>query len=272
MSLGIVFKGAEGIVLAADSRVTLMATRTTDNVMLPAFFDNATKLLKVTGQDFVGAVTYGLGAIIGKESGPRTAHSYLPEFETELRDAETERLSVEEFASRLADFFMRQWAAAEVEDDTEAMIFLVGGYDEGEPYGRVFQCAVPGSLIPVEQNPGDFGATWGGQLQSASRLINGYDPSLPQVIQEFLELDADRQGDIRGHLNATLGLPIPWQFLPLQDCVDLCILLVRTTAQLQTFLVDVRGVGGDIDVATITRTEGFKPVQQKEITGERFEF
>lgn len=38
-----------------------------------------------------------------------------------------------------------------------------------------------------------------------------------------------------------LGLPIPYQFLPLQDCVDLAILLIRTTAELQKFLVDIRG-------------------------------
>ncbi len=82
MSLGIAFKGPEGIVLAADSRVTINAEkRITDNLtlVLPNTFDNATKLLKVNGYDNVGAVTYGLGAIGVKE--PRTAHSFLPEFE-----------------------------------------------------------------------------------------------------------------------------------------------------------------------------------------------
>ena len=73
VSLGIAFKGPEGIVLAADSRVTLMALKTGVAVptqpgqpappqaaLLPATFDNATKLLKVKGQNYVGAVTYGL--------------------------------------------------------------------------------------------------------------------------------------------------------------------------------------------------------------------
>ncbi len=46
----------------------------------------------------------------------------------------------------------------------------------------------------------------------------------------------------------------------------------QADAQLQRFLVDIRGVGGDIDVATITRTEGFRAIQQKEIVGERYEF
>ena len=82
MSIGIAFKGPEGIVLAADSRVTLTGQRPNSNVLVEAHYDNATKLLKVRGQDFVGAVTYGLGALGDRE--PRTAHSYLPEFESEL--------------------------------------------------------------------------------------------------------------------------------------------------------------------------------------------
>ena len=50
MSLGIAFKGPEGIVLAADSRVTINAERPiNDNLrlLLPSTFDNATKLLKI---------------------------------------------------------------------------------------------------------------------------------------------------------------------------------------------------------------------------------
>jgi hypothetical protein len=92
------------------------------------------------------------------------------------------------------------------------------------------------------------------------------------LLQQYLGLDASKIPEIVEHLGQNLGLPIPYQFLPLQDCVDLAILIVRTTAQLQTFLVDIRGVGGYVDVATITRTEGFRAVQQKEITGERYEF
>ncbi len=51
MSLGMIFKGPEGIVLAADSRVTLNATIPNSNplIQIPATFDYATKLLKVEG-------------------------------------------------------------------------------------------------------------------------------------------------------------------------------------------------------------------------------
>jgi hypothetical protein len=132
---------------------------------------------------------------------------------------------------------------------------------------------VPHDIKPAEKNQGaQFGITWGGQALAATRLLGGYDPEVPRLIQEYLGLEESRRSDIQEHLNQTVGLPIPYQFLPLQDCVDLAILLIRTTTELQRFLVDIRGVGGEIDVGTITRTEGFHPVQEKEIHGERFEF
>ena len=99
MSLAVAFKASEGIVLAADSRVTLtdfkgqwVRTGNPNNWLVPATYDNATKLLTVSGQKYVAASTYGVG-VIGLQE-PRTAHSLLPEFEAKLAP---NRLSVEDF-------------------------------------------------------------------------------------------------------------------------------------------------------------------------------
>jgi hypothetical protein len=272
VSLGIAFKGPEGIVLAADSRVTLLAQQPGLQHLIPATFDNATKLLKVASQSHVGAVTYGLGAL-GTYS-PRTAHSFLPEFEAELAgEVETgvERLSVVAYASKLSAFFMNRWTSQEMPSpDTyvaEQMIFLVGGYDDGEAYGRVYEFFIPGRPEPVEQNPGSFGVTWGGQLDLTSRVIQGFDPRVPDIVARALDLDDDQRHVLTDALRP-LQLTIPYPFLPLQDCVDLSILLIRMTIELQAFYVGIRGVGGAIDVASITRTEGYVPVQEKKVRGE----
>lgn len=272
MSLGIAFKGPEGIVLAADSRVTLQYQERQGDIVhqLPATFDNATKLLRVAGQDFVGAVTYGVGAIGVQQ--PRTAHSFLPEFEDDLADQGiTDRLTVEDFAAAFSEFFMKQWHDRMPDDYTgQPLMFLIGGYNEGDAYGKVYRIGIPSQPEPEEQNSGAgvFGITWGGQLKYTTRLISGFDPQLLPLLQQQFGLTDDEVGELSGQLRQNLGLRIPYQFLPLQDCVDLSILLIRTTIQIQTFIVGVRGVGGAIDVATITRTKGFEAIQQKEIAGE----
>lgn len=270
MSLGIAFKGPEGIVLAADSRVTLIAQFAQPNqpmMQIPSTYDNATKLLRVRGQDHVGAVTYGAGAI--GQTEPRTAHSYIPEFQQQLGDAA--RLSVEDFAKQLSDFFLTKWTAAGMPTTPgQEMVFLVGGYDEGAPYGRVFEVSIPTKPVPVEQHggTGTFGMVWGGQREYVDRLIQGYDERVGQLTKDYLNLGQPRVDQFLQHLKSQIQAPLPFAFLPLQDSVDLSIFLIRTTIAMQSLLVGLRGVGGAIDVAVITQTDGFVEVQQKRLRGE----
>ena len=236
--------------------------------MLPATYDNATKLLQLSGIRNVGVVTYGIGAIGQKE--PRTAHSFLPELEEELSKEEIGQLSVEDFAKRFSDFFMAQWKAKmPAEYSGPDMVFLIGGFDEGAAYGKVYKVAIPSNPTPEEQSANQFGVTWGGQLEYTNRLIKGFDPQLPVIAKTFLNLTDEQQVALEKHLEGALSAKIPYPFLPLQDCVNLSIFLIRTTMELQNWIVGVRGVGGAIDVATITRTDGFTPVQRKIIIGQK---
>jgi hypothetical protein len=265
MSLGIAFKGPEGIVLAADSRVTLTTEIQTNQEkrLLLSTFDNATKLLRIDKRKHIGVVTYGLGAIGLKE--PRTAHSFLPELDDRLLDTQQ---TVKEFAESLSDFFVEQWQETMPEDYSGPPItFLIGGYDDEKAiYGKIFQIDIPSNPNPNEWHSGaSFGPVWGGQLQYITRLIKGFDPNLLTIVQKHLGLTKEQIDDLTGLLQGELSSKIPYQFLPLQDCVDLSVFLIRTTMQFQTWQIDVRGVGGAIDVAIITRTKGFELVQHKTI-------
>jgi hypothetical protein len=269
MSLGVAVKGPEGIVLAADSRVTL-ETRRPDGVVLPITFDNATKLLTFSEpHNYVGAITWGAAVI-----GLRTAHSFLPEIELELQK-EKSRLTVQEYATRISDFFMGQWQAAAASGALPAdykgpdMTFTVGGYDPAEAYGGVFLFDIPRHPKPEPRNPGkEFGITWGGQLQVATRLLFGYDPQLITILKNTLTLNDQQVASVALALQQQLQFRIPYDILPLQDCINLAILLIRTTMFAQDLAIEIRGVGGLIEVATITRMAGVKFVQRKQIHGE----
>jgi hypothetical protein len=272
MSLGVACAGPEGIVLAADSRVTLTAEMQQPGgakLLLPATFDSATKLIRVQGQKYVAAVTYGAGAIGVQQ--PRTPTSFVPEFEAELAKTSPGRLSVEDFAKSLGAFFSKQWASQMPPNYVgNPMVFLVGGYDENLPYGTVFELNVPHAPVPIQRfPPGQFGFTWGGQREYTDRILQGFDDRLPKMVQDFLKLSDAQASALRDHLKLQLSARIPYAFLPLQDCVDLAIFLVRSTITIHSWIVDIRGVGGAIDVATITRTDGYVPVQQKKVVGER---
>lgn len=273
MSLGIAIKGSEGIVLAADSRVTLLLQQAVPAgapvTLLPATFDNATKLLKVTNQDYVGAVTFGLGAMM-TPLGPRTMQSFIPEFEAELTKKElTTRLPVQDFAKELSAFFLGRWNALMNRPATpgEEIMFQVGGYDDGAIYGRIFTFNIPSLPTPAEQNAGAgaFGISWGGQTELVQRLMVGYDGELPSFLQQQLGLTPAQMQQLQAQMPQKFQAVIPYQFLPLQDCVDLAVFLVQGTIAFQKFRVTLRGVGGKVEVATITQ-KGFCWHSQKIIT------
>jgi hypothetical protein len=273
MSLGIAIKGSEGVVLAADSRVTLfnqMPNPQMPNqvIVLPANFDNATKVLTVSGQRRVGAVTYGLGAFI-TPNGPRTMHSFIPEFEEELkRNNVPDDLPTQGFATRLSNFFAAQWNTLvnRPANPGEEINFLVGGFDQGEAYGKVFLSQIPTSPVPIEQNagPGQFGISWGGQHDLMFRLLYGFDVELPAFLQTTLNLPAPQFAGLRQQMEQRFMAGIPYQFLPLQDCVELAIFLIQNTITFQKYrATTVRGVGGPVVVATVTRAKGFQFYTQR---------
>ncbi len=260
MTLGIVIKGPSGLVLAADSRITLLAQPTGSPVAFPIHFDNASKLLRFGGaHSFVGAVTYGQAVVPGLN---RTAESFLPELQAALPQ---NRTTVGEFAMHLSDFYLGQWGAAAQGYAGPAMFFLIGGFDVGAAYGSLFEFDLPNNPKPVEVYPNVFAARWGGDWDIVQRIWNGYRGGLPERLQQALGLSDAQKAQIQQVLQQD-ALHVPLDSMALQDSVNLAQTLIRTTIAMQQLSMTVRTVGGPIDIVTITRTDGVRPVRLKEIS------
>lgn len=269
MSLGIVVKGTEGVVLAADSRVSVGARRRLPDGSEQQFnvdFDNTNKLIHFSNESHqhVGVITYGQALI-----GQRTPFSYKPEIELRLPD---ERVSIERYAEILHEFYQEAWENQQMAaaDDWEGppITFIVSGYDPDSAYGRTYQFSVPGENPPEEQQQEEFGMSWGGETQIVTRLIKGFDPGLIGALQAQGDFDNKELEAVLEEASQNVSYSIPYEVLPLQDCVNLAILMIRTTIDLQGLAIGPRGVGGKIEVATITRTEGLNFIQKKQLRGE----
>jgi hypothetical protein len=188
----------------------------------------------------------------------------------ELTSIMLERVRVADLASRLSRFFLTRWEATMPKEFTgPGVTFVVAGFDEREAYGRVFLIEIPHAPGPVERNadPGQFGITWGGQREIVDRLLRGYDGRALEIARQTLELSDNQLALLTAALEK-LAMQVPLAAMPLQDCVDLAVFFVRTTIQAQRLTVGLRGCGGPIDVATITRDGGLQWIQRKSIRGE----
>lgn len=276
MSLGILIRGPEGFVFAAESRVTL-DWRSPDgpaDSKARVNFDTGKKLLTFKHpHNFIGVVTFGLGAI-----GNRTAYSFIPEIEAVLPSG---RLSVNDFAVKFYEFFRQQWCKIypvsweEEPENLSQMKFIVGGYDdERAPYGRAYEVWIPGTpefdekeqkwiaSKPTYEEMKAFGINYGGQGAYVDRIIKGYDYDLLQELCKGLSLNEEQKGKLK-EIKQPFEMSIPYEAMALQDYVDLAILLVRTTIEAQRLAAGSRECGGPIDVATLNQREGIKYLQQK---------
>ena len=155
----------------------------------------------------------------------------------------------------------------------EKISISVAGYNHDGSHA-VFTCDIPGEIKhrrSSEKKGGEYGADWIGQTDVTSRIVLGWDPrifSLP-FVKETVENSGKEQ--VERQLRR-LEYQISWGTMTLQNAIDFCTLVIKTTEAIQRFSDgitmdpgDIPGVGGEIDVAVITHDKGFIWVKKKNL-------
>lgn len=241
---------SDGLILAADSRQTV----TFPGGIEPSYkvvSDSANKLFSI-GR--VGISTYGEAFILG-----RSIESFVTEYAAKApKDAD-----VHDVAKGFSDYFGKYYDQQVAQQKTlPALGFIIAGYDKAG-IGRLVEVRFPGNRAPVDlaQNTHEHqGLVFQGQTAVIRRLIMGYDPSLGDAatLRKLPDLDKVQLQKELGDLEYY----IPYNYLPLQDGIDLTLALVQATVDMQRFSFgtlahpgDIPGVGGAVDVLTITPNE-----------------
>jgi len=240
---------SEGIVLAADSRMT-----TNTRVIS----DYASKLFDV---GHIGIAIYGQAFLDN-----RNIASWIADFRP-THQAE----DVEEIARDLTAFIAVPYDAQFPQGAAvrPPLGFFIGGYD-AHRVGRLIQVEFPNArqanTVFTTQRPG---AQWGGNTDVITRLILGFDPRLGDL-PIFSTLTPEQMATVRPQLTQ-LQYNIPFDALTLQDGIDLALSLVRTTVEMQRFADGTIGhpgqipsVGGAVDVLVVMPSE-LRWIRRKEL-------
>ncbi len=155
----------------------------------------------------------------------------------------------------------------------DPICFIIAGVNKDGSH-QVFTCHIPGGKKKnrdSEEKGKEYGASWIGQTDVVSRIVLGFDGrigNLPFVQEATLQTDSENVGkQLR-----SLEYVIQWGTMTLQDAIDFCTLMIETTSAIQRFSDgikanpgDLPGVGGPVEVLTITPEEGFKWIRKKKI-------
>jgi len=153
----------------------------------------------------------------------------------------------------------------------ETINMIVAGIDK-DRIGRAYSIWVPKG-ITLEKDTQQCGALWCGQNDVISRIIKGYAPEIERLnfIKEALAKDS---ASVVNQLNQ-MEYIINWGTMTIQDAIDFCVLMTRTTESIQRFsdgtLLQpggIPGVGGEIDIAVITSEHGFHWLKKKKLEAE----
>ncbi len=268
MSIIVSVKINDGIVMAADSATTF----STPDGKPGQIYEHAIKIVNLVKGLPIGVTTTGSGGI-----GNASIATLLKDLRQRLTNEtnadwklDEKNYTMEFVTSRLHQFFSEK---ATESDFKHFLLLRVCGYSSGRPLPEVWQVVLNEgkTLDPFcVQSEDQFGIRWNGEEEALNRLILGVGAITEngaKAIGVAPEQVAGLVQKLIPHTYENLILPAA----PIQDAIDVSRFLVETTVGfVQYAVVRTKTVGGPIEIAVITKHEGFKWVQRKHFFSSEF--
>ena len=256
----------DGIVLASDSATTIADASTGQVINV---YNHADKVFNLVKGLPIGAMTYGNGsfgpALISTLSKDlrRIFTPTLSKLPTEIDPG---NYTISDVAVRCRDFFENEYKIQYPGGfNNFFMGYRVGGFSSGAALAEAWEVCVTdqGASGPTDLYLGNrFGVRWAGDTDALDRLILGVSQAIIPALEQSGMSNNDALSiyqDLVANARAELALPA----MPIQDAIELARFLAETAARFAHFTFGAATVGGPIEVATVTKHEGFKWVSRK---------
>lgn len=273
MTIAISLKVSDGLVLAADSASTIYNENKIINV-----YNHANKVFNLYKGLPIGGLTWGAGSI-----GLASISTLVKDFRTILMAKDTDigidsnKYTIKEVIDKLKKFiydekYLKIHSDIQEQDKFPYLGFIVSGYSSNSEFAEEWRIdIINGKCLGPQliRESSDSGITWCGEVEAISRLVSGFSPQINQVIGE-LGIPADQHEPIIQILQKKLQIKIALAPMPIQDAIDLAEFLAELTIKFSRFTPGAATVGGPIEIAVVTKHEGFKWVKRKHYFDSKF--
>ena len=247
----------DGVVMAADSASSFASGM---------IYNNSRKIVNVLEGLPVGAMVTGAGGI-GNESIETLLKDLRQRFSDESDTLPHWKIdpgsyTLEGIALKMRQFLFEEKSVAHGASTWTKLRLC--GYSAGRPLAEVWEVNLMGDNCPPPnciQSEQQFGLRWDGEYEALDRLVFGLGTRFNEVAVKH-GLSVDQAAELREKLVPDLYELLFVEAMPIQDAIDLARYLAETTIGFIRFSVPrPKTVGGPIEIAAITKHEGFRWVQ-----------
>lgn len=259
MTVCVAIKVHDCIVFAADSAVTLSSEHGIKNI-----WEHGSKVFNLHRELPIVAMTAGMGHF-----GPASISNLTKDLRLQLsKDNDTELdmddYIIEQVAVYAQKFFTEKYNAI-APKPASPFEFWIGGYGSDGARGEIWKLFIQDGesvVLQLAKAEDDDMLVWGGQNKAINRLVNGFDDETVLVLSE-LGLPQESLLQVISRVKQQSMTPLVHSSMPVQDAINLADFLVDMTKRYFAFLPDANVVGGETDIATVTKHEGFKWIRRK---------
>jgi hypothetical protein len=268
MTIAITLKANDGVVAASDSATTMSFGRE-GNV-----YNHADKLFNLQKGAPIAAVGFGLGNI-----GPASLATLMKDLRVRFLDSghamhlDAKTYTIEGVAKAVKDFLFDEHYKPLYDSisgldkkDWPFLGMMISGYSAGESRPEVWRVTLVGGDAMVttdSKREALTGFNWGGDGSAVQRLILGFDWRLPEGLANELSIKAETVLDAVKKVAGSLEPLFLPSSMPIQDVIDFAHFLVDMSAKYSRYTPGYQTIGGPIDIAAVTKHEGFKWVRRK---------
>jgi hypothetical protein len=265
VTVAIAVKVFDGVVLATDSATSLTLQGGGAQV-----YNNANKVFHLHRKKPIGAMTWGLGNI-----GDASIATLMKDFRRRLMGKDPDHpnweiqanYTVESVVDRMVDLLhdeLYSVAFAQQQAPFPELGMMVVGYSHGERQAEgwtvVFKDPATRPIASLTIARDQVGWVANAQTQATHRLFNGYEESFKASLMALIP---QPQQQLAEQIFSSAVRQPAQPAMPFADALSLARFLVDTTAGFSHFSLGPDTVGGEVEIAGITRYEGFKWVSRK---------
>ncbi|NVD41308.1 hypothetical protein HT585_20745 [Ensifer sp. HO-A22] len=265
MTICIGVKANECIVFVADSATTLASVDGAGSPAVTRVYNHADKVFNLFRGQPVCAMTCGLGNF-GTESIATIAKGIRQRLMSGETTISAENYTIESVIRFSFEVFLAKFNALDEKiAKASSFEFFVGGYSHNNGGNEIWKFAfIQGNVVEPQCISGvdDCGIIWAGQPEACVRLVLGISSQTYEVLKSA-GLDDAQASQLVHNLRQASEAPLLEPSMPVIDAIRLGEFLAQTTSSFVRFLPGADTVGGDLDIATVTKYEGFRWIKRK---------